>query len=264
MAYTDDTRPEDLTAWTDSAAADYVLGVDDPTGTPLLKVSTVASMVGYVVTTAGDILYATAARTLARLAKGTAGQVLTMNGGATAPEWATASGGGQARKSLPVTAAHLSDDSAGSAAAQIQKKTSSDATDPQLFWVEALFDADTDEHIYYQFLMPDNYASAPIVDVYYKCTSATEGTAAFGAQIAAVTDADEADMDANKLDAANVGTATVPGTAGYMDVISITMTNADSVSANDFVILCVFRDISGDSVAADIEVPLVVLRYTST
>lgn len=37
---------------------------------------------------AGDTLYATAADTLTRLPKGTAGQVLRMNGGATAPEWA--------------------------------------------------------------------------------------------------------------------------------------------------------------------------------
>jgi hypothetical protein len=35
----------------------------------------------------GDILYATAADTLQRLAKGTAGQGLAMNAGATAPEW---------------------------------------------------------------------------------------------------------------------------------------------------------------------------------
>jgi transcriptional antiterminator Rof (Rho-off) len=38
---------------------------------------------------AGDVLYATAADTLARLPKGTAAQVLAMNAGATAPEWAT-------------------------------------------------------------------------------------------------------------------------------------------------------------------------------
>ena len=37
----------------------------------------------------GDILYATAADTLVKLAKGTAGQVLKMNSGATAPEWTT-------------------------------------------------------------------------------------------------------------------------------------------------------------------------------
>lgn len=39
------------------------------------------------VTTQGDTLYATGANALARLAKGTAGQTLRMNAGATAPEW---------------------------------------------------------------------------------------------------------------------------------------------------------------------------------
>jgi len=44
-------------------------------------------------TTAGDILYASGNNTPARLAKGTGLQVLQMNAGATAPEWATASTG---------------------------------------------------------------------------------------------------------------------------------------------------------------------------
>jgi hypothetical protein len=39
----------------------------------------------------GDVLYATAADTLARLPKGTAAQSLVMNAGATAPEWASGS-----------------------------------------------------------------------------------------------------------------------------------------------------------------------------
>ena len=39
--------------------------------------------------TAGDVLYATGATTLAKLPKGTASQTLKMNSGATAPEWAT-------------------------------------------------------------------------------------------------------------------------------------------------------------------------------
>ena len=38
---------------------------------------------------AGDVFYATGAKILARLAKGTAGQVLQMNTGATAPQWIT-------------------------------------------------------------------------------------------------------------------------------------------------------------------------------
>ena len=41
--------------------------------------------------TAGDLLYATGATTLAKLAKGTSSQTLKMNSGATAPEWVTES-----------------------------------------------------------------------------------------------------------------------------------------------------------------------------
>lgn len=39
----------------------------------------------------GDLIYATSATAWARLAKGTAGQILTMNSGATAPEWGSLS-----------------------------------------------------------------------------------------------------------------------------------------------------------------------------
>ena len=49
--------------------------------------------VGTTLTTQGDILYRDGSG-LQRLAKGTAGQVLQMNSGATAPEYADASGGG--------------------------------------------------------------------------------------------------------------------------------------------------------------------------
>ena len=44
-----------------------------------------------VLTTQGDVPYASAANTPARLALGSAGQVLQVNSGGTAPEWATSS-----------------------------------------------------------------------------------------------------------------------------------------------------------------------------
>jgi hypothetical protein len=47
-----------------------------------------------VVTTAGDLIYGTAADTVARLGIGTASQVLAVNSGATAPEWVTPAAGG--------------------------------------------------------------------------------------------------------------------------------------------------------------------------
>ena len=45
-------------------------------------------------TTTGDTIYSSSGTTPARLGIGTAGQVLTVNSGATAPEWATPAGGG--------------------------------------------------------------------------------------------------------------------------------------------------------------------------
>lgn len=48
-----------------------------------------------LVDAAGDLIYATANDTVARLPLGTAGQVLKVNSGATAPEWGTATGGGK-------------------------------------------------------------------------------------------------------------------------------------------------------------------------
>jgi len=42
----------------------------------------------------GDIMYATGATTISKLSKGTAGQMLVMNSGATAPEWSNALDGG--------------------------------------------------------------------------------------------------------------------------------------------------------------------------
>jgi hypothetical protein len=45
-------------------------------------------------TTTGDVIYSSSGSTPDRLGIGTAGQVLTVNSGATAPEWATPSSGG--------------------------------------------------------------------------------------------------------------------------------------------------------------------------
>jgi len=170
---------------------------------------------------------------------------------------------GKTRLSLPPSAGYPPDDSAGSAAAQLQMKITTDATDPQVRWSELLFDDTTEEHWYWTFAMPSNYGRTPIVDVYYKATSAVAGTAAFNAKLMAITPGDAADMDADEFAAEQTaGSETVPGTAGFLSKISVPITNADSVAANDLVVLAVFRDVSVDGVAGDLEVPMVVLRYT--
>jgi len=60
------------------------------------KVAGTASQFKMTDVVQGDVLYGSAADTLSRLPKGAAAQVLSMNSGATAPEWAaTAAGGGK-------------------------------------------------------------------------------------------------------------------------------------------------------------------------
>ena len=67
------------------------VGISVASGTGPIPVITNSST--DLITTAGDLLYGTAADTVARLGIGTAGQVLTVNSGATAPQWSSAGGG---------------------------------------------------------------------------------------------------------------------------------------------------------------------------
>ena len=77
---TTDTLP----AWNGSALTNLPAPADNSVTGAKLNISLLA----------GDTMYASATDTLAKLAKGTAGQLLTMNAGATAPEWAAPAGGG--------------------------------------------------------------------------------------------------------------------------------------------------------------------------
>jgi hypothetical protein len=80
------TTPDDTDLVKDGAAAIRTLGSSVDTTTKALNPET----------TTGDISYRSAtANTNTRLALGTAGQVLTVNSGATAPEWASPAGGGK-------------------------------------------------------------------------------------------------------------------------------------------------------------------------
>ena len=81
--------------WVTDAAGD-ITGVTAGTGISGGGTSgtvTITNAMATAITTAGDTLYGTGSGTFSRLGIGTAGQVLQVNSGATAPEWATASAG---------------------------------------------------------------------------------------------------------------------------------------------------------------------------
>jgi hypothetical protein len=89
--------PADFETFADAVDADLAGLLGGTTGQVLKKTSNSDHAFAFgvdptfdLVTTAGDLVYGTAADTMARLGIGTANQVLTVNAGATAPEWKTA------------------------------------------------------------------------------------------------------------------------------------------------------------------------------
>jgi hypothetical protein len=100
VSYLQDTNAVEVyngTAWVGVSGAGDVtevqagVGISVASGTGPIPVITNSST--DLITTAGDLLYGTAADTVARLGIGTAGQVLKVNSGATAPEWGSAAAG---------------------------------------------------------------------------------------------------------------------------------------------------------------------------
>lgn len=128
-----------------------------------------------------------------------------------------------------------------------------------------VFDSATDEIIYIAFRMPSDYASAPVLKAQYSMASAITLEVIIGCEVMAVSDGDAQDLDADSYDTVNTSAATtVPGTVGYMDGISLALTNADSLAAGDYVALKIRRDAdnAGDDAAGDMEVWAISLEYT--
>lgn len=101
--------------------------------------------------------------------------------------------------------------------------------------------------------MPQAYAGGTLTAKLGIFTAATTGSVCWEVYVEAVTDADATDLDSTtSFDSVNTATVAVPGTAGYLDVVSITLTNKDSVAAGDMVRFLVRRDAdaAGDDAAA--------------
>lgn len=127
------------------------------------------------------------------------------------------------------------------------------------------FDAATDESCDWTFIAPQGVTGTITAVVTYRMASATSGSVRAQAALEAITDGDTTDTDAaSSFDTANSAGATVPGTAGYIDQLSITMTNADSMAAGDLCRLRFNRDADGtsgtDDATGDMQVLAIELR----
>lgn len=127
------------------------------------------------------------------------------------------------------------------------------------------YDAASDENAYWSAIAPQGFTGTVTVVISYYMASATSGAVRFQAALEAVTAADATDLDAGaSFDTDNSNGGTVPGTAGYLGQISVTMTNAASIAAGDYFRLRVRRDADGtsgtDDATGDAHVLCVELR----
>ena len=132
---------------------------------------------------------------------------------------------------------------------------------------KVVFDDTTVETMRWTFRMPADYASAPVAKIQYSMASAAADDVEFEGSLMAVTDAEAFDLDTDSFDTANSGTATVPGTAGYLDEISMALANADSVAAGDWVCFKLERDADdgvNDDATGDAELWNLSIEYTTT
>lgn len=110
------------------------------------------------------------------------------------------------------------------------------------------FDAATDETCYWTGVAPQGLTGTMHAVISYIMASATTGSVRFQAQVEAITAADSTDLDSStSFDTANSNGGTVPGTAGFMQQIDVTLTNADSLAAADYFRLSINRDADGTS-----------------
>lgn len=128
------------------------------------------------------------------------------------------------------------------------------------------FDAATDESCFWTGVAPQGFTGTVTAVITYAMANATSGTVGFQLALEALTDGDAVDTDAaTSFDTVNnSASTTVPATAGYIDQISVTLTNADSIAAADYFRLSLNRDADGsaitDSATGDALVLAVELR----
>ena len=129
------------------------------------------------------------------------------------------------------------------------------------------FDATTNESAVFSAVMPRSYAGTTGLTVFlhYALTSATTGNTDWDVAFERIGD-QQLDIDGDSFAAVNsVDNTTVPGTAGLVDIVSITFTDGadmDSVAVGEGFRMKVTRDAAADTAAGDAELRFVEIKET--
>lgn len=114
----------------------------------------------------------------------------------------------------------------------------------------------TSQTVYFVAKVPQGITGNHQLVATYCMASATTGGIAVDVAVEAITSGDAVDLDATtSFDTANTGTdASVPATAGYMETVTVSLTNVDSWAAGDLVLFRVSRNVGHgtDTAAGDL------------
>lgn len=166
--------------------------------------------------------------------------------------------------SLPIPGGTPPDGSTSNISAQPQR-TKSSATAPALHFTELLFDASTIEWWYWQIQVPGDYSSSPVLRLKWKA-NATTNSVVWGCRLGATTAGDTDTPNEHAMATANTATTAVNATeARRLVETSITLTNADSMAANDMLWVGIYRDASNGSDTCTVDAELVgaTIEYTT-
>jgi hypothetical protein len=130
------------------------------------------------------------------------------------------------------------------------------------------YDAATKETAFWK-LRASNYGSGNLtLDIDWYADTATTGDVVWGAQIAAITpDTDTQDVETKAFATANTVTDSHLGTTGQrLHRATLTISNLDSLAANDDVCIAIYRDAAAgaDTMAGDALLALATLSYSDT
>ncbi len=146
----------------------------------------------------------------------------------------------------------------------ILKRHASSGTDLPEAWILEFADAE-DNIAFFQFVVPGNYASAPVIKLYWMAVADTANDCAWEVSLMCATD------DADDLDTAAADTSvdvddTTASAAGEYSISVHTMTNNDSMTADDLAIIRVMRngDDGNDDLTDPAQLLMVVFEYTTT
>lgn len=131
-----------------------------------------------------------------------------------------------------------------------------------------LFDAAVDEAAFWQ-IPAVFYGSGNLtITLYWYAETATSGDVIWGAQLAAVTpNTDSGSVETKALASANTATDTHLGTtAKRLHSVDITLSNLDSLAADDMAFIRIYRDADagGDTMTGDASLLSVVAAYSDT